>query len=284
MKRKTWIKLILIIFLFSANIFVWYVIWHETPNGILTVSFLDVGQGDAILITAPNKNQLLIDGGPDKKVLQKLTKEMPFYDRSIDLIIATHPDSDHIGGLPDVVERFFVGAFVESLFVGDSKTYKQLKDDLTQRSVTVLKAKTGMKIILDEGVYLEVLTAGAVGSDSNESSIVAILHYGDTSFLLTGDAPALVENYLVYTKGDKLPAQVLKVGHHGSKTSSSLLFLQKVQPEFAIISAGVDNRYGHPNQVVLENLKKVDAEILQTKDLGSVSFKTDGEKIMLVNK
>lgn len=274
--------LILLVFLIS-NFFIWYGVFAEQKDGFLIVSFLDIGQGDAIFIEAPNGNQILIDGGRNKKVLQELSKLMPFYDRSIDVVIATHPDADHIGGLPAVLSRFSVDFFLESGALSDSGVYKEMENVLKEKNIKKLLVRGGMKIKLAEDIYLEILFPDRDASllESNTASIVALLEYKENSFLLTGDSPKSIEKYLAFVYGKDLKVDVLKVGHHGSKTSSSEIFLGYTNPQYAVISVGKDNSYGHPHPEVLENLEKFGIEILRTDELGTITIKSDGNKLIL---
>ncbi len=269
-----WLALILII----VNSFVWYVVWRESPRGILTVAFLDIGQGDAIYIEAPNGNQVLVDGGAGKQVLRALGEVMPFYDHSLDVVIATHSDADHIGGLPFVLRRFDVGAVLEPGVSSDSGIYREFEKLATDGSRAHLLARRGMKLELDQGVSLDILfpDQDPTGWETNTASIVARLTYGENSFLLTGDSPIKIEKYLLGLEGKNLKTDVLKAGHHGSRTSTAPEYASAVQPQYAVVSAGKNNRYGHPHQEVLDILNQVGAKILSTAELGTIIFETDG--------
>ncbi|MCX6712139.1 MAG: MBL fold metallo-hydrolase [Candidatus Vogelbacteria bacterium] len=278
----------LILFLFILTITTWLAVWWETPSKYLTVAFLDVGQGDAILITAPNKNQVLIDGGPNQSVVRALGQAMPFFDHSIDLVMATHPDSDHIGGLPEVFNRYQVSGFIEPYFPNSTAVYKNLEQKVADEKSAHLIAKTGTKIILAPDVTIEILSAkpwmlGPRGGkpDTNNSSIVARLAYASTTFLFTGDLPVKMANQLAYAEPDKIKVDVLKIAHHGGKSANSLAFLKVVKPEYAVISVGANNRYGHPSPETLGWLKTVGSQILQTKDLGTITLKSDGQSVGL---
>lgn len=270
---------VVVVVLLVGNLFVWGVVWQSQPTDFLQVAFLDVGQGDAILITAPNKNQILIDGGPDKKVIRALGRAVPFFDRSIDLVVATHPDLDHIGGLPDVFDRFAVLAYLAPEAASESAAYQILQTKIEAEKAQKLLAQEGMKIILDQNTWLEIFSAGTKDGESNAASIVAKLTYGEINFLLMGDAPLALEERLAYQIGSGLQAEVLKVSHHGAKSGSAEIFLQKTVPRYAVVSSGVDNRYGHPHQETLSRLEASGAAILQTKDLGTILFKTDGHNL-----
>ena len=277
------IRWYLLAILLFANFFIWNAIFIETRNGILTVVFLDAGQGDAIFIEAPNGNQVLIDGGPNKSVLRQLSKVMPFYDRSIDIVIATHSDKDHIGGLPDVLQRYTVDFILESGAKNDTGISRAFESAILQNKIKRIFAKRGMAITLGDDVFLNILFPDRDVSEveSNTTSIVAQLFYKNTEFMFTGDSPKTIEEYLVFLDGEKLRSDVLKVGHHGSKTSSSESFVGYVSPEYAIISAGADNSYGHPHKEVVEILNQFGSAILNTKDNGAIIFKSDGENIVV---
>lgn len=270
---------------FIITIFIWGVVLYEDHGGVLTVAFLDIGQGDSIYIEAPNGNQVLIDGGPNKKVLRELGEVMPFYDRSIDIVVATHPDKDHIGGLVPVLENFYVDIVVEPGVGSDTKIYQSFESVIEEKGIERVLARRGMIIMLDSkrAVYLRILfpNQDVSGWDKNDASIVAKLIYGDTSFLLTGDSPKGIENYLTYIDGFSLESDVLKLGHHGSKTSSSEAFLQAASPHFAIISAGANNRYGHPHKEVLDMLEKLNISPLATYDSGTIIFHSNGKEVTL---
>jgi competence protein ComEC len=284
------LRLIILAILLLGAIFSAYALWRESRNGILTVAFLDVGQGDAIYIESPSGNQMLIDGGPGKAVLRELSKVMPFYDRSIDVVLATHADRDHIGGLPDVLQKYKVNIFMESGVPGESSSYNELENIISDDGIKKILARRGMSVDLGDGAVLQILfpDRDPVGMETNTASIVARLVYGENEFLLTGDSPLAIENYLVSlgsqsrtfgtgaVQSPTLASNVLKAGHHGSKTSTSQNFVSAVSPQYAIISVGKDNRYGHPNQETLDTLANFGAKILRTDLLGRIIFKSDG--------
>ncbi|MBI2100740.1 MAG: MBL fold metallo-hydrolase [Candidatus Vogelbacteria bacterium] len=269
--------------LLLANVLVWPAIVRD-GRGILTVAFLDVGQGDAIYIESPTGNQVLIDAGSGRPVLRALGQVMLFYDRSIDLIIATHPDADHIGGFPEVLERFAVGAVMESGATSDTAIYQAFRTAVFDEKSPTILARRGMKIVLGHGAVLEILfpDRDTTSWETNTASIVARLTYGESEFLLTGDSPIKIEKYLLALDGRNLQSDVLKAGHHGSKTSSDSIFLAAVKPTYAIISAGQKNRYGHPHQPVLAALGQIKAQILRTDESGTIIFQTNGETLSVL--
>ena len=262
---------------------VWYAVFAESRSGLM-VAFLDVGQGDAILIETSTGRQILIDGGPNKKVLQELSKIMPFYDRSIDVVIVTHPDGDHIGGLPEVLKRYNVDLVIESGVESDTAVSKAFENLIEEKNIKKVLARRGMRLVLGNNAYMLVLfpIGDVAGWDTNDASIVAKLVYGKTSYLFTGDSPQKIENYLVFVEKENLDVDVLKAGHHGSKTSSSESFVGYASPEYAIISAGKNNRYGHPHKEVLDILGKFGAKILRTDESGTIKIKSDGENLAVI--
>jgi competence protein ComEC len=247
---------------------------------MLHVTFLDVGQGDSILIQVPNGRQLLIDSGPDQSVVEQIGKSLSFFDQTIDIILATHSDADHIGGFPYVLDRYQVPLVIESEIASPTVTDRVFGEKVSQEHSARLIARSGERIILDQkrNIVVDILfpDQNPNGWETNEASIVVKVSYGDTSFLLTGDSPSEVEEHLVKLYSDQLHANVLKLGHHGSKTSSSDDFLHVVNPDIAIVSAGLGNKYGHPNPETIERVESGRAQILETAALGNIDCVSDG--------
>lgn len=272
--------------LFFWTALVWGAIWANLHSNDLTVYFLDVGQGDAIFIDTPNGNQMLIDGGRNKQVIVELSKIMSVYDRSIDVVLATHPDSDHIGGLSFVLERYQVRGFIDSHKSSDTATSRALKSALDGSGAKKVIAKRGMRVVLDRGIYFDILypNQSVENLEANEASIIGRLVYGQNTFIFTGDAPAKIENYLVFLDKEKLQADVLKIGHHGSRTSSSEIFVRTVAPTIAVVSAGQDNQYGHPHQEVVDRFRSLNIEVLSTADLGTIKITSDGRRIKTISR
>jgi competence protein ComEC len=284
MKQK--ILIFSAIVLTLCNFSIWFFVLTKTTaaGGDLIVSFLDIGQGDAILIKTPNGNRMLIDGGPDKKILEQIGNELPFGEKKIDVVLATHPDSDHIGGLPYIFDQYEIGAYFDSGVQAESPAYLAIKQRIFDEvGEKYFHGNRGMKIILDEkaDVVFEIFSPAMVyeNADTNTTSIVGKLKYAGQNFLFTGDAPQGVEDYLVDYFGEELNSQVLKVGHHGSKTSTSQKFVKQVLPEFAIISSGVGNTYGHPTVEVLEILQTENVKILRTDQSGTIQCRVKAGKL-----
>ena len=266
--------------LFLGAIFVWYAALAETRNG-LKVAFLDVGQGDAIFIEAPNGNQVLIDGGPNKEVLRELSKQMPFYDRTIDAVILTHPHLDHYAGLNEVMEKYKVNLEMDSGTKNKSAGFVEFESLIKDKNIKRLYAKRGMRVNLDKDLRLDILLPVVSGENLSEHDgmLVSRLVYKDNSFLLTGDMEDNLENFLL-SLGDSLKSDVLKVGHHGSRTSTSEKFLGWADPFLAVISAGEKNKYGHPHPEVTDRLVRFGIPTLRTDEKGTIVLKSDGEKIL----
>lgn len=246
----------------------------------MKVAFLDVGQGDSIFIQAPNGKQMLIDGGRSSSILSELDRVMPFGDRSIDVIIATHPDADHIGGLVDVLRTYTVDSFIETQAKSQSNIYQILQKQIKDKNIEHILGQSGIQIVLDtdRGVYFDILypdVSNVSGWDTNDASIIGKLVYGNTSILLTGDSPISKELYLVKKDRQILDVDILKLGHHGSRTSSSINYLEATSPQIAIISAGLNNQYGHPHKEVLDNLKELNIPYLSTYTEGTIICSSD---------
>lgn len=252
------------------------------PDDRLRVAFMDVGQGDAIFIKTPNGRQVLIDGGRyPSQTLDQLGQQMPFWDRSIDLVMATHPDADHVAGLIEVVERYNVSQLITNGAEGGSDAaYGELLAAAGERGNGVHVAQVGESIRLDEAVALDILHSGDANQtdNRNDASIVARLSYGALAVLLTGDAEEAAETIMIHN-GIPLQAAVLKAGHHGANTSSSAEFLHAVAPRIVIISAGRDNSYGHPHPAMLTRAEEVGAAVLRTDELGTLELESDGSRM-----
>jgi len=274
--------------LFFLNILAWLVVYDSNKPQLLEVTFFDVGQGEAIFIETPSRNQILIDGGPSYLILEKLAESLPFWDRTIDLIVLTHPEHDHLAGLIEVLKRYKVENILWTGIVRDTSEYNEWVKLIKNEGAKIKIAQAGQRINLstyEVDRYMEVLypfekLEGKSFKDSNNTSIVAKLIFGENSFLFTGDAYKSVEKKLVDEETD-LASDVLKVGHHGSKTSNSEEFIGKVSPEIAVISVGEDNPYGHPHQETLDTLEKYGIKILRTDKNGDIQILCDSQSLKL---
>lgn len=271
--------------LMIITVLIWYAVFYLENHQGLTLDFFDVGQGDAIFIQTPNFNQVLIDGGPNDAVLSGLAQSMSFWDRSIDLLVLTHPHADHLDGLLGVLKRYKIDMVLETGVNHSIPEYEEWRNLLREKKVKVVIAKIGQRVRLSDTAYLDILAplenfAGMSPKNLHEAVIVSRLVYASTSVLLMGDAEKALE-YQLASSGVNLKSSILKVGHHGSKTSTSEEFLRAVSPRLAVISAGRKNRYGHPYQEVLDRLARAGIKILRTDLDNNVELVSDGFKFGL---
>lgn len=281
MRRSVRLTGIILLVLALCVAFIFYAAAREDRAGILTVSFLDIGQGDSIFIDAPSGRQVLIDGGRGPLVLQRLSEVMPWWDRTIDVVIPTHPDADHVGGLIDVLTNYQVGLILHSSVEGDTKTFAAFNKAEADSSAKKMTAMRGQVVELGDGAYVEVLYPDRPVPHvaTNDGCVVTRLVYGATSFMLPCDAPQGVENYLIALDGKSLQSDVLKAGHHGSKFSSSPLFLGFTAPEYGIFSRGCHNTYGHPAPEVVARFQQFGIPTSDTCTDGTVTFVSDGKAV-----
>lgn len=285
-------------------------VWQQWPDDNLHITTCDVGQGDAILVTH-GFTQVLIDGGPNNKVQTCLEHQLPFWDRQIELVILTHPQLDHYGGLAQVMRRYSVSQFVANGVGSEAKRFAELVETVAVRQVPVHVPALGDELVAGS-LHFQVLWPKApVGGeadwvatgkclnshqdekecggnkmltnyprDANEIAVTLHLQYGEVGALFTGDIGTR-EELALNTLGVIPEAEILKVAHHGSKNSSSLEFLRVLKPRLALISVGKDNSYGHPTMDTLMHLDQVGAEIWRTDEKGEVELLSDGQKIWI---
>lgn len=284
--RSTFAYALIAVLLFAVNACVgWLLLAHHSRE--LRVSFLDIGQGDSILIQSPTGATMLVDGGPDRSVLRQLSNELPPWDRHVDLMVETHPDKDHISGLGDVLERYQVGMYLEpGVPDATSVSHHVMEDVAKEPGLKHIIARRGMRVHLGGGAYADVLFPDRDESNqvaTNDGSVVLHVVYGATSVMLTGDLPSPYEDYLagLDSSDGELSSTVLKAGHHGSKYSTDSLWLAAVHPAYVVISAGKGNPYGHPNGETLARIRQTDARIVSTMDGGTVHFVSDGTVMRL---
>lgn len=256
--------------------------FQATDN--LEVDFLDVEQGDSILIKTSYGQNILIDGGPDNSVIRKLSEELPWWDRQIDLMILTHPHSDHIAGLIDVIKRYKVNKILYTGTIHTSSEYFKWLELIKSKKIPLILVNAPQAIKIGQDSELSVIyprknLAGKTVDNLNNGSIVAKLRYGETNFLFTGDMENEAEKELM---GVDLRADVLKVAHHGSDDSSGQEFLKKVIPKIAVIQVGADNEFGHPSRRIIKRLERINARILRTDLDGTVKLISDGKTITVL--
>lgn len=264
--------------LLAANVFVWHSILFAGGAENLELYFLDVGQGDGQLVVLPGGVQILIDGGTGPQVLSQLEKVMPPHDRYIDLVVLTHPQMDHFGGLIDVLKTYQVGAFIDNGREGTAKAYSDLRAVLEQNGARHLVLQAG-DVIKYSGAEFKVLNPNKntlVSKELNDTSLVMFFKKEGLRVLYTGDIGFNVERELV-AKYD-LNADVLKVGHHGSKYASGKDFLAEVSPAVSIIGVG-KNSYGHPTKETLARLANAGSQIYRTDTDSIIKLTFDGKQL-----
>ena len=280
-ERKKYTLLIVACLLLVSTLFLFYLDF-KSSNKDLIFAMLDVGQGDSLFIQSPTGTQILFDAGPPRKVLSELARVMSPFDKYLDAIVITNPDADHIGGFADILKTYKVGMVLEPGTVSDSKTYQNLEQEIKNKNIQDILARRGMRLHLGGGAVIDILFPDRDVFDwsSNDGSIVAKLTYRETSIMLTGDATAKTEKIIIAGKSSQgLDSDILKVGHHGSRTSSSSEFIKSVSPEYALISLGRDNKYGHPHMETLDTLEKIGAKIFRTDLLGTIIMRSDGQNV-----
>lgn len=283
--RKKQIGYLIVLSILLMGAFIFYLsLKQEGEFGFLKVVCLDIGQGDAIYIEAPNKKQVLIDTGPSPATLAKLSKVMPFADRSLDLVILTHRDQDHIGGASLLFETYEIDNILMTDQSSETSLSLELDRKIERSNLNKIIAHRGQRFILDADrkIYLDILFPNRNISDfeSNETSIVSKLSYGQKSFLFVGDSTIYNESLIIWNEQEQtINSDILLLGHHGSKTSSSLFWLEKVSPDLAIISAGKNNRFGHPAEEILDRLSKSKTPKLITFEEGNITLLSDGQNI-----
>jgi competence protein ComEC len=275
-------------FLFVLNIYAWQEVFVlASEDNLLKVYFLDVGQGDSEFIITPENHQILVDGGPTSAVLEKLQNLIPFSDRTIDLVILTHPEKDHMQGLIEVLQRYRIKNILWTGVVRDTPEYQQWISALAEeqeQGAEITIAEVGQKITAGD-VLINILNpmenlTGKELKDSNDSSIILNLVFNESDFLFTGDISNQAEKEIIAVSETAITAEVLKVAHHGSKYSTSNEFLENVKPEIAVISVG-KNSYGHPTPETLQKLENFGIKVLRTDTKGDIEIVSDGNNIII---
>jgi competence protein ComEC len=276
------------------------------PDGKLHIVFCDVGQGDATYVRFADGRDMLVDGGPNEKVLACLGRHMPFWDRTINLVVLTHPQKDHVGGLASVLERYTVEYFLKSDVESDIASYTKLKDLISTKNTQVKLVEQGQTITIGttsllvvwpsqaqlalrarlETLASQISQAGSdnggkvlgtsVDIDLNDYSVVLWVRYGGFDALLTGDADSHVQNETALNALAVGPVELLKVPHHGSKTAMTSDFLDALNPQLAVISVG-KNTYGHPSEETIHTLTERNAQVMRTDQLGDIEIISDGK-------
>lgn len=260
-----------------------WLMFHQPEN--LEVDFLNVGQGDSILIKTPYGQNILIDGGPDDKVVNELGREMSWWDKQIDLIILTHPHDDHVSGLLEVIKRYKVKKIAYTGVVHSSPNYLAWLELVKSEKIPVIIIDRPQKIEFGPDCWLDIVypresLLGKSMDNLNNSSIIARLVFRHTNFLFAGDAEEEVEDKL-FLEGIDLSADIFKASHHGSDTSNSQEFLESVNPDMVVIQVGEDNKFGHPSLRAVKRFERLGAQIFRTDLDGAVELTSNGESVFL---
>lgn len=260
--------------------------YHGQPDGLLHVYFLNVGQGDAILIRTPSGKNIMVDSGPDQNVLPELKQVLPYFENRIDYAILTHTDRDHIQGFIAIFRRYQVG---KVLFTGAYKPgalYRAFLKAMQKEHIPGVIVDASKDLVFDDGVKVDILfpfhpMVGPVAV-TNNTCIIAKIIFGTNEILLTGDAEAPEEEELLKARVD-LDSDVLKIAHHGSKTSTTPAFLNAVSPEYSVISVGKNNTYHHPHPSIMKRLKDYNTRILRTDEFGRIELVFDKDGLVKIN-
>lgn len=280
-KKHSRLRVVLMILLTLAILaaagFAAYRLWRM-PRGGFSVHFVDVGQGDGAVVVCDGKTLVIDAGMPENgpKMVDYLKNTL--HVSTIDAIIGTHPHADHIGGLPDVIHAFRVKMLYSPVDAYESKTFEAMKRAADAEKLKITVPQAGQSFQLG-GARVEFFAPLGIYDDVNDLSLVVKITYGRTTFLFTGDAERPSE-YDMADSSEDLSATVLKVGHHGSNTSTSYVFLRQVMPAYAVISCGKDNAYGHPHEEVLSRLSDAEATVYRTDECGTIVCRSDGEKVV----
>ena len=293
-KRKVWITGILLVLLLAVTLIltscelldeldaILDIIEEEdipTPEGSMAVHFIDVGQGDSILISMPTGENMLIDAGDNDKgevVVDYLRSQGV---ERIDYLVGTHPHADHIGGLDDVIDEFDIGEIYMPRVTHTTKTYMDVLEAIDRKGLKIKAARSGLTIPI-EGAMAEILAPDSdLKSDNlNDFSIVIRLTYGQTAFLFQGDAEKRTEDSIL-SSYDNIKTHVIKLGHHGSSTSNTEDYIEAVDPEYAVIMLGADNKYGHPHKEVISLMEDKGITVYRTDLDGTIVAISDGKEV-----
>ncbi|HFL3264112.1 TPA: ComEC/Rec2 family competence protein [Clostridioides difficile] len=268
MRNKIFLLILIIISLLSGC----------DKKSLLSIHMIDVGQGDSILVQTPTNKNILIDGGDEdgENIITSYLRQKRI--KTIDIIIATHPDSDHIGSLDNVIKKFNVNSVYMPEQSTDSEAYQNLINSCTDKDLSIQYLYKDDVLNIDNNINIYVLSPSYIQEESNLNSIVFKLTFNDNSFLFMGDAEE--ENEKEILRSFELNnINFIKIGHHGSNSSSSLEFIKKISPDIAAISCGYKNQYGHPHREVINNLKQNHVSIYRTDRIGDIVFYSDGEII-----
>ncbi|HSX58211.1 MAG TPA: MBL fold metallo-hydrolase [Candidatus Saccharimonadales bacterium] len=273
--KSVWFAVIALLVL--TNVIVW-AFWFSTSEKKFKISFYDVGQGDSALIQTKEGYNILVDGGPNNKVVDYLNRDLPVNDREIDAVILTHPQADHMYGLIETLKKYKVKKILTTNATNNTKLYQNWIDTINNKKIALEYVKTGETLTTGDGVTLKFVWPQTDQlqkvDDLNVACVVFKLSYGSLDVLMTGDADVQTQPYPEIESH----IEVLKVPHHGSKTAIKDEELEKIKPEIAVISVAAKNRYGHPTAVTLNQLQSFGAKIFRTDQRGTVKIVSDGQR------
>ncbi len=264
------------------------IVWQSSRNQELKVYFFDVGQGDAILIRTPSRQNIVIDGGPDNSFITKLGETLPFYDKTIDLMVLTHPHDDHLFGLIEVLKRYQVKQVLSTGVIHTTDAYLDWLKIIRDKKIPLKVAQAGQKYIFGQ-IELKVLYpfqdfTNQQVENLHEAMVVVQLVYGEVKIMFTGDLEEAGETEILKQYQPELHSQLIKIAHHGSTTSSNNDFLKAIAPQFAVISVGADNKFGHPSLRIIRRLEKLGIKIYRTDQAGDITAVTDNQKITIISQ
>ncbi len=280
-------KIFILSLIIAINIFLIVFYFNDYQNKSFSVNFLDVGQGHSTLFKTENNIKILIDSGHGLEAKKAVSRHLNFFDKKLDILIATHFDLDHVGAFPYFTSNFKVSYFFDNGIEKDSGIFQLIDKKLAENNIVRKRLVTGNILQINENTKIEILFPPAniniQSFQDNASSLVLKITHRGSSILITGDSPEKIEKFLVKKYGDKLKADILLAGHHGSKTASSKIFLKTVDPEYMIFSVGKNNPYGHPNLEILERAEKLGIKILRTDEVGDIKFIYQNNNLLLKN-
>jgi len=283
-KKFRKIIIVLVVFILALGLLIFLFYRTDGKQG-LEIIFFDVGQGDSIFIQTPTNQQILIDGGPDTSVVSKIGEQLDFYDHHLDLVVLTHPHADHIMGLIEVLKRYEVDYVMYNDLDVDYDYYQEWESIIDEKGIQILDPVEHSQVDFGEVNFEVIYPFEEIGSepdDLNDTSIVLRLEYQDFTSLFIGDATTEVEEEIV-KHGDEIKSDVLKIGHHGSKYSSSFDWLEIVDPHYAVIQSGEDNKYNHPHKLTINKLTGMGMEILRNDEIGDIRMIYDNGKLLINN-
>lgn len=278
--RRLIIGILIVVLIVGGYLFLHKGSNPDTNGEKLEIYFLDVGQGDSTFIRLPNAETMLIDGGKKssgKTIVSNLKK---LEVEEIDYLVATHPHEDHIGGLPEIIRNIDIKNVYLPNKTNNTKIFEELLLEIRNNDIRTKEAKLGLELLNESGLKINFLGPDKEYKDMNNNSALITVEYGKFKSIFMGDAEKAAEKALL-DRGININSQVLKVGHHGSDTSTTEDFIKVVRPKYSFISVGKNNKYGHPNDIILDRLKNVGSKIFRTDEDGTIKLSTDGETIRI---